>query len=163
MICSLWRFKLLNKILLDHGEWMLEEPEMPVSGQSQQSIRPGLEWGKSFGRGNKIRSLRWSRVLEFPTPEERLGYEMFKPALAPVGESGTLIAEINGGSSFAIADFTLLSCTPSHDPNNPCLLYLSYEGEGGEMTITNNVDLGENKWGELTGTWGALTGTWRQL
>jgi len=72
MIKSRWNLSFNGLVLLDHGDWMGESPTMPLSGSVQEARFIGSSWAKTFGRGNKLRTFTWSRVLEFSTVAERI-------------------------------------------------------------------------------------------
>ena len=155
MIKSRWRITLNGLTLLDHGDWMPDTPSMPLAGSVQENRFIGADWGGTIGRGNKLRSFTWSRVLEFSTVAERMGFQIALPSLYAVGKTFPLIVEIEDGSTHGIERFTLAGCVPTEIETEPTNLALSFEGQGGRDYIIDRNGLGGPSWEEIWQAWGS--------
>ena len=160
MIKSRWRLSFDGLVLLDHGDRMGESPTMPLSGSVQEARFVGAAWGKTFGRGNKLRTFTWSRVLEFSTVAERMGYQVSLPGTLPIGRSGDLTIAIEEGSTHAIEDFTISSCDAIELELNPTWLLLNFEAQGGKDRIVNRAGLGGLGWEDITQNWEDIGTLW---
>lgn len=149
MIKSRWRFSIDGLVLLDHGDWMDESPTMPLSGSVQESRLVGSPWGKTIGRENKLRGYTWSRILEFSTVAERMGFQISLPVTYPVGKTGELTLAIEEGSTHAVEDFTLANCDAQEIQTQPTWLLLNFEGRGGKVRIIDRAGLGGPAWEEI--------------
>lgn len=152
--CSFHRITLGGLVLLDHDERVASPFSIGLLGKAQEGAFVRGTWGKNYGRGNRKRPIRWTRILDFSTIEERLGFEIALPRAYPVGQSGELIVEIKGGSTQAIADFVLTSCNAVEVPLKPLRLILSFEGIGGEDRVTDRAGLGGPGWEAIGQGWG---------
>lgn len=160
MIKSRWRLTYKGLTLLDFGDYMTDSPSMPLSGAIQESRFVGARWGKVTGRGNRFRSFSWSRELVFSTIAERMGYQVHLSGSYPIGETGSLIVEIEGGSTHSISDFSISLCDPLEDVLNPSNLILNFEGTGGENIITNRAGLGGLGWENIDSNWEDISTKW---
>lgn len=149
MIKSRWQISFNGLSLLEHGDWMAESPTMPITGSVQESRFVGASWGKTIGRGNKLRAFNWSRLLEFSTVAERMGFQIALGGIYPIGESGELIIAIEEGSTHAIEDFVISSCDAVEIETEPANLMLTFEGIGGKDRIIDRAGLGGLGWDEL--------------
>lgn len=165
MIKSRWRFSLNGVVLLEQGDFMTSHPSFPVAADVQETRFVGGQWGKVRGRGNKLRTFQWSRVISFSTVEECQTMQLQLPSLFLTGKTGELTIEIEDGGATRISDFALISVAPSHRADiKPADLLLEFEGIGGEETVISNGGFGDPWASDDASVWDAADpSTWKVI
>ena len=165
MIKSRWRFSLNGVILLDQGDYMTSHPSFPVAADVQETRFVGGQWGKARGRGNKMRTFQWSRVLSFSTVEECQTRQLQLPQIFLTGKTDDLLIEVEDGGSTLVSDFALTSVNASHRADIvPTDLLLEFEGIGGEESVISSGGFSEVWESDDETTWNGFDSTkWQRF
>ena len=156
MIKSTWKISLGGVVLLDYGESILAEPEMPMAAETQETRYVGGAWAKVRPRGGLLRSYSWSRVIALTSPAEVQTMQMQLPRLFLGLAATDLLIEVAGGGSSKVADFALSSCRSAMRSRLvPTELLLEFAGAGGEETVLTTGGFGDVWAADDGATWAA--------
>ena len=180
MICSLWKISFTittgprageEIVLLDHGDWMEDEPVLPIAQSAATSVPIFSPFGHAFALGGALTSASWTRRRSLPGQHPRT-QAMLDAYFFPWGQQGTITVAILDSATFAFDHSTIESIEPSYplDPAEPLLLQ-SYTASCGVMRlVAGPIPVSPARWellvtavcpnlNSVTTVWGSITTT----
>lgn len=155
-------------VLLDFGDLMEKEPQLPIAQETTQTSPLFSPFGHVQARGGAKTSAAWTRrrdLESFPRTQALLDHWLF-----PWGDSGTLTAEIDGGATFAWDRSAVSAISPDYPPiPGTAALLQSYSANCGPMRlVAGPVPPGTRAYWQLlmpgvSPSWAAITRPWTQM
>jgi len=99
----------LTILLLDFGDDMADEVEMPVEQQSETTAALYARWGKNHPTGGAQRTLSWTRRVYHSSPAAARAYCIAHSGLMPYGRTGKIRQSIRDGAVFEHHDVSVIS------------------------------------------------------
>ncbi len=161
-ICSIYRLTHgpgdASGVLLDFGDKMAGELELPESQRVQAVNYPGAVSAGRFPRGNREGRAGFSRVVCFETNTQARLYALAAKANAPWGRRADLLVEFQDGSAARLTGAVLesLECELLTERHRACVV-LHYEMACGATVLEDSAAFSAGNWEAQNATWEGWT------